>query len=194
MSPVAENPIDAAHRAWDDSPVKLTVPPNTDRLRFRLFRDDDRDLAIGLWGDSRVTALIDARGSLDAEMVRNKLDEEIARARETGLQYWPIFLRDGGDHVGCAGLRARDLERGMLEIGFHLKPAFWGRGLAREAALGVIRFAFDELGATELFAGHHPKNDASRKLLLALGFAPTHDELYPPTGLMHPSYRLARPR
>jgi ribosomal-protein-alanine N-acetyltransferase len=168
------------------------VPPDTNRLRFRPFREDDLDLAVGLWGDPKVTALIDARGPLDAEMVQKKLDEEIVRARETGLQYWPIFLRDGGDHVGCAGLRARDPERGILEIGFHLKSAFWGRGLAREAAACVIRFAFDELDASELFAGHHPKNDASRKLLLALGFVQTHDELYPPTRLMHPSYRLER--
>jgi hypothetical protein len=41
-----------------------------------------------------------------------------------------------------------------------------------------------------LFAGHNPANQASRELLARLGFRYTHDELYPPTGLMHPSYRL----
>jgi RimJ/RimL family protein N-acetyltransferase len=70
----------------------------------------------------------------------------------------------------------------------------WGRGLATEAGRAVARFAFDDLGATALFAGHHPDNGASRKVLLKLGFVHTHDELYPPTGLLHPSYRLERER
>jgi hypothetical protein len=33
---------------------------------------------------------------------------------------------------------------------------------------------------------------ASRALLGKLGFRYTHDELYAPTGLLHPSYRLDR--
>jgi RimJ/RimL family protein N-acetyltransferase len=169
----------------------LALPPDTLRLRFRLFEADDLEIVRGLWGDPRVTRLIDARGALDDAMIRAKLDEEIARAEEHGLQYWPIFLRDGGDHVGCCGLRPR-AEPGALELGFHLRAAFWGRGLAREAATAVIAFAFDELGASWLFAGHHPDNTASRGLLSSLGFRHTHDELYPPTGLMHPSYRLDR--
>jgi hypothetical protein len=41
-----------------------------------------------------------------------------------------------------------------------------------------------------LFAGHHPENDACRRMLVALGFRYTHDELYAPTGREHPSYIL----
>jgi len=44
-----------------------------------------------------------------------------------------------------------------------------------------------------LFAGHHPENHASRRILSKLGFRLTHEEFYPPTGLLHPSYLLPRP-
>jgi RimJ/RimL family protein N-acetyltransferase len=168
------------------------VPPDTPRLHFRLWREDDLELATALWGDPRVTALIDARGALGADAVKQKLTEEIARAEGHGVQYWPMFLRAGGAHVGCAGLRPKDPARGVLELGFHVRHAFWGQGLAHEAALASIAFAFDTLGATALFAGHHPENQASRALLARLGFSHTHDELYPPTGLNHPSYELRR--
>ncbi len=168
--------------------MPLALPADTPRLRFRLFRADDLPIARGLWGDPEVTRFIG--GELDDAAVAAKLDEEMARAGEFGVQYWPVFLRDSGEHVGCCGLRPR--EEGVLELGFHLRAAFWGRGLAREAASAVIAFAFDELGASWLFAGHHPENAGSRGLLLALGFRRTHDELYPPTGLLHPSYRLDR--
>lgn len=37
-----------------------------------------------------------------------------------------------------------------------------------------------------------PATTRRSKLLTKLGFTHTHDEFYPPTGLMHPSYRLVR--
>src|SRR5437763_1346679 len=49
------------------------------------------------------------------------------------------------------------------------------------------------LGAEGLFAGHHPEHGASRAVLERLGFRFTHEEVYPPTGLRHPSYLLMRP-
>jgi len=112
--------------------------------------------------------------------------------REFKVQYWPMFFLRTGEHVGCGGLRPYKVEEDILELGFHLLPNYWGEGLAIEAARGIITYAFDSLGAKALFAGHHPENAASRRVLEKLGFARTHEELYPPTGLLHPSYLLTR--
>jgi RimJ/RimL family protein N-acetyltransferase len=51
-------------------------------------------------------------------------------------------------------------------------------------------YAFNNLQATALFAGHNPENIASKAILARLGFKYTHDEYYEPTGLNHPSYLL----
>lgn len=146
---------------------------------------------MSLWGDPEVTALIG--GPFNAEMVRARLAKEIAQMQEYRVQYWPIFLLEGGEHVGCAGLRPYRIDERIYELGFHLRRNFWGQGLAKEAAQAVINYAFGTLNAKALFAGHHPANEASRKLLLKLGFIHTHVELYPPTGLHHPSYLLYKP-
>lgn len=161
-------------------------------LGFRCWSDEDLSLAMALWGDSEVTALIG--GPFTPEMVRTRLANEISQMREYGLQYWPVFLLDGNEHIGCAGLRPyRDrVEDRVYELGFHLRPAYWRRGLAKEAARTIIDYGFDILGAEALFAGHHPSNEASRQLLLKLGFVRTHEELYPPTGLMHPAYMVRK--
>lgn len=172
-------------------PPPPLLPADTARLTFRWWREDDEPLAMALWGDPRVTALIDARGALDPEAVRRKLRAEIDRGREHGIQYWPIFLRATSAHAGCCGLRP--YQPGVLELGFHLRPERWGQGLATEAARAAIHHAFATLGASTLFAGHHPRNDASRAALRKLGFRSVGDEPYPATGLLHPSYRLERP-
>lgn len=162
----------------------------SDRLGFRRWAEDDLDLAHELWGDPEVMRLIDARGKLSRDRVKQRLVAEINTAAHCKVQYWPIFLIENDAFVGCCGLRPYDLSRGLYELGFHICSKHWRRGFASEAAHRVIAHAFDDLGVHGLFAGHNPKNDASRILLEKLGFRYTHAELYEPTGLHHPSYIL----
>lgn len=162
----------------------------TERLGFRCWTENDLALAIGLWCDERVTALIG--GTFTAGMVQARLAKEIAQVRDHAVQYWPIFLLKNGEHAGCAGLRPYCVEERIYELGVHLRPKFWGRGLATEAGRAVIAHGFDALRANAFFAGHHPANRMSKRFLLKLGFVYTHDEFYPPTGFMHPSYILRR--
>lgn len=162
----------------------------TARLGFRHWRPADLDLALGLWGDPRVTRLIDARGHLSETQVQERLAAEIANQEQHGLQYWPIFLLASHEHVGCCGLRPYDLPEQIYELGVHIRADHWRRGYAFEAATAIMKYAFTSLAAAALFAGHNPGNDASRRLLAKLSFRYTHDEYYPPTGLQHPSYLL----
>jgi RimJ/RimL family protein N-acetyltransferase len=168
----------------------LAPPPDTERLTFRAWAADDLALAEGLWGDPQVTALLG--GPLDAAQVAERLSREREHLTRHGVQYWPVFSRAGGEHVGCCGLTPYRLADDLFELGFHLRPAFWGQGLAREAARAVIDHAFTARGLSALYAGHHPDNAASRRLLEGLGFRYTHHERYPATGLDHPAYLLQR--
>jgi RimJ/RimL family protein N-acetyltransferase len=160
---------------------------NSERLGFRPWREEDLTLASELWTDARVTRFFG--GPYTPEKVRARLDREIAMQREFEMQYWPIFLRADGRHVGVCGLRPWRVEK-VPELGYHLRPEFWGQGLAVEAGRAAIEFGFGRLGATAIFAGHHPENAASRKVLLKLGFRYTGDELFPETGIVEPTYLL----
>jgi RimJ/RimL family protein N-acetyltransferase len=162
----------------------------TSRLGFRHWRQDDLAIALGLWGDIQVTRLIDARGKLSIAQVQARLEQEITGQSEHGVQYWPVFLLESDVHVGCCGLRPYGLAGQLYEIGFHIRSKHWRCGYAYEAATAVMSYAFSELGAVGLFAGHNPQNEASRLLLEKLGFRYSHDEFYPATGLDHPSYLL----
>jgi RimJ/RimL family protein N-acetyltransferase len=163
----------------------------TARLGFRHWSENDLPLAVTLWGDPEVTKLIG--GPFSEDVVKKKLAAEMNSMAHSKVQYWPLFLLDDDEHVGCAGLRPYRPGEQIYELGFHLRPAYWGRGLAEEAGRAIIGFAFERLGAKGLFAGHHPANAASRRVLEKLGFRFTHEEFYPPTGAKHPSYLLMRP-
>lgn len=161
------------------------------RIGLRHWRDDDLPLALKLWTDPEVTRFI-SRRPFTADHVRARLSREIGTQAEYGIQYWPVFLVENNAFVGCCGLAPRLQEPEVPEFGVHLSPEYWRHGYAVEAASLVFAHAFDRCGYKALFAGHNPSNVASRGLLLRLGFSYTHDELYPSTGLMHPSYMLVR--
>ncbi len=160
------------------------------RLGFRPWTLGDLPLALGLWGDPAVSAWLS--GPLSAAAIRARLDREIQQHEEFGIQYWPVFLLATGEHVGCAGLRPKG--QNLLELGYYLKPTFWGAGFATEAAATVAEYAFGSLHVETLFAGHHPANRASRRVLEKLGFERTGEEFYEPSGVVEPTYLLHESR
>lgn len=159
----------------------------TQRLGFGIWRDADAALANAIWGDAEVTKL--TGGPFTAEAVTERLTVEIDNWRLHGVQYWPVFRLDDSTLVGCCGLRPRNMDALVVELGFQLCRDAWGRGFATEAGRRVIEWARKQAFAS-LIAGHHPENQASRRALLGLGFLYSHDELYPPTGQMEPCYLL----
>ena len=167
----------------------------TGRLLARSWQIEDLPLAMELWGDPAVTALIDARGRLTRAQVEEKLRAEIEREKSIGVQYWALFDRRNGDFVGCGGLRPWVYTPGEanFEVGFHLTRRRWGNGFATEAALGALDYTRHELRLSKVYAGHHPDNRASQRVLEKLGFAFIGTVFYQPTGLLHPSYVRTAP-
>lgn len=161
----------------------------TSHLGFGTWAPDDLGLAMGLWGDARVTRLIGGPFSLG--WVRDRLAREMSTQAAFRFQYWPIFRLSDDAHLGCCRIRPVPGKNDVLELGFHLGGEQWVQGFATEAASAVINYAFATLEAVALVAGHHPQNEASRHVLQRLGFRFTHDEFYAPTGLDHHSYALA---
>ena len=163
----------------------------TSRLGFRTWSEEDLPLDLSLWRNPQVTRFIG--GPFSPESTQKRLATEIESSSAHGVQYWPMFQLSNGEFVGAGGLRPYKPAEHIYELGIHLLPEQWGQGLAQEAARGIIEFAFTTVGAKSLFAGHHPENAASKRLLEKLGFSFTYREFYPPTGLEHPSYLLDAP-
>ena len=171
------------------------VPPSyflrTERLGFGYWSPQDFPAARELWGDLQVTQFFG--GPFPDEEIAQRLQREISRRESLGFQYFPIYLLDDDDRVGCCGLRPYRPDEEVHELDFHLRPKYWGRGLAVEAARAVIAFSFATLGAKGLSAGHHPENVVSKKVIEKLGFCYTHDEFFAALGIKIPYYLLPPP-
>lgn len=162
----------------------------SDRIGFSLWTGNDLAFAMKLWGEPEVTHFICASGKFSIRNIEERLQVEIENYKNNNVQYFPIFELESGDLLGCCGLRPCVDEKDAFELGFHLRKEYWHQGYAFEAAAAMIQYAFTELKAGKLEAGHHPQNVASQKLLTKLGFQYIGDSFYKPTGMNHPSYIL----
>lgn len=165
-------------------------PASSPRLRFRTWTADDLPLAIALWGDADVMRHMG--GPRSPQQAAERLHDEMETHRQHGIQYWPIFSLETGEHAGCAGLRPFHGSIETLEIGVHIARTFWSGRFGEEAARAVIAHAWSHTGAVALVAGHGPDNANSRALIERLGFTYTHHEVWGPQQRMHPYYRLER--
>jgi ribosomal-protein-alanine N-acetyltransferase len=160
------------------------------RLGFRCWTADDLPLARALWGDIEVTRFFG--GPFSEEEIKVRLERELERMATYRFQYWVIQLLSDNESVGCCGLRPYRPHEEVHELGFHLRPKYWGQGLAAEAARVAIAYAFETIGAKGLSAGHHPGNVNSKKVIEKLGFVYSHNEHFPALGMDIPYYLLAR--
>ena len=80
-----------------------------------------------------------------------------------------VTEKSGGTALGICGLIKRD-SLPVTDIGYAFLESAQGKGYAREAAAGVMRYAQEVLKMQELMAITSPVNTASNQLLQKLGF------------------------
>jgi RimJ/RimL family protein N-acetyltransferase len=149
----------------------------TPRLRGEPLRLDDFDLLRQLESDMEVQRWI--FGIIRTpEETRERVARFVASWESDGFGLW-VFREGGGEFVGTCGLYSGRLpDFAGLEVGYMLRPQFWGRGLATEMTTGVMRFAFDILRTPAIGAMLVPENVASMRVLEKCGLHRESDFLY----------------
>ena len=66
--------------------------------------------------------------------------------------------------IGTAGFPRFNLYNNSAEISYVLNSAYWGRGLAAEAARAVITFGFEALGLHRIEARYMVGNIGSKRI------------------------------
>ncbi len=123
-----------------------------------------------------------------AAQQRAHLTRQFTRAWPPGLGYWAIFRKAAPEEmlgwVLLVPLEGTD----AIQIGYRLKRAAWGDGIATEAGRRLVDHAIETLGLPSLAAWTHPQNIGSKGVLTKLGFVP--DGQYEDDGQLQDLYRL----
>ena len=95
------------------------------------------------------------------------------------LGYWAAELRDDREFVGWFHLRPDRIDDGDQELGYRLRRAAWGRGLATEGGRALIAHGFGRVGASRISARAIAANAASRRVMEKCGLAYERDFVWP---------------
>lgn len=141
----------------------------TTRLRLEPIDDRHLDGFIILNSDARVMRFITGRAETRDETIAS-IDRVKAAWTRFGYGWWAFIDPATDDLVGagCVQHLQRD-PANPLELGWRLRPDYWGKGYASEAACALAAHAFDTLAAPQVIAVCHQDNTDSAKVMLRLG-------------------------
>jgi len=142
----------------------------TKNLVLESFMIQDAEEIFKIRSDDRVTKYldrdnhktVDESGSMIQSIIKSFEDK-------TGIN-WIIREKISFEVVGYIGYWKLIRENVRAEIGYALKPEYWGKGYMSEALLKVIEFGFNEFKLHSIMGNVNPQNKRSIKLLEKYGF------------------------
>lgn len=134
----------------------------TGRLNLRPFAMEDAEAMYRNWAsDPEVTKFLSWPAYQSVDTAYEILDIWTKQYSDNTFYQWAVELKEIGEVIGSISVVNLDDRVDMVEIGFCIGKAYWGRGIMTEAFQAVIDFLFGEVGVQRIEAGHDPNNPAS---------------------------------
>ncbi|HUG24376.1 GNAT family N-acetyltransferase [Piscinibacter sp.] len=146
------------------------LPIESERLRLRLVETDDLPALLRIHAVDEVTRFLPYTtwtGIADAQAWYARA---VARHEDGSALQFVIVEKATGEVVGTSLLFRFDTDSARAEVGYALGRPHWGRGFMHEALGALIGFAFGTLALRRLEAEVDPRNLASDRVLIRLGF------------------------
>jgi len=147
---------------------KLALPIDTARLRLRDFAKSDFAAICSYSSDPRVTKFL-FFGPRDEDSAAEYLDGLLASQSEEPRIRFELAVEESSSRrvIGACDLSL--IERNVVDLGYMLGLADWGKGYATEIALALIDAAFFDLRADRIISTVDVNNKASIHVLEKIG-------------------------
>ena len=148
------------------------MPLTTERLLLRDFTPGDRAALLAYHSDPRYTefyGLEEGGPEQTLQLLHLFLSWQAEQPRRNH-QLAIVERAVPPDLIGNCGVRSQGCDSGTAEFGLELAPAYWGRGIATEAAQAILGFAFRDLGLKRIVGISVTQNDRVARLVTKLGF------------------------
>ena len=131
---------------------------------------DDLDELFALYRDPEIRRYF-PEGTLSIEETKEELEWFLnGHPEHPELGLWATIYKENGRFIGRCGLLPWVIdERAEVEVAYLLDKAYWGRGLATEAALAIVDYAFEQLNLSRLICMMYPENHASENVARKMG-------------------------
>jgi ribosomal-protein-alanine N-acetyltransferase len=154
----------------DKSIFKSFPEIESERLIFRkILMSDAKDILLIRSNDDVMRFMdVPRHNSIsDSEKLIQLVEESYNK--EDGIN-WAIIEKHSNRFVGYFGFFRIIPEHCRAEIGYALKPEYWGKGYMYETINRMVKFGFDNMKLHSIEANVNPENEKSKKVLEKISF------------------------
>ncbi|MGI8572419.1 MAG: GNAT family N-acetyltransferase [Solirubrobacteraceae bacterium] len=146
-----------------------TIVARTERVLIRPWRLDDADRCYDVYRREEVTRWLRGKPMSSRQEAVEIIERNQKRlAADPRFGSWAVVERSSGIASGGMILKPLPDGDGEIEIGWHLHPDSWGRGLASEAASALLAYGFAG-GLKEIWAVTMLDNEPSVRVCRRIG-------------------------
>jgi len=142
------------------------MPLQTERLLLDVWQPSDCTAFRPIAQHPEVMRHITGGQPWTDEQIRTFVDRQIELYAERGFCRWRLLDAASRETIGFCGV---GYWQHTLEIGWWLARAYWGRGLATEAAQCALRDVFERAGLDRVISVARVENTASLRIMEKLG-------------------------
>ena len=141
----------------------------TSRLFLRQMSVDDSADMYAYASDPRVSEYLLWGPHKSQDYTRSYI-AFLQKAYRKGEFYdWAVVEKESGRMIGTGGFSKIDAKNDLVEIGYVLSAAHWGKGYGSEIAAFLLRFGFEVLQCQRIEARYMVENGASRRVMEKCG-------------------------
>ena len=137
-------------------------------MRLSSWQPDDWQLLRPIGTDPQVMRYISDGKPWPNEQIREFVGRQTSHFDRLGYCLWKLLLKETSEMIGFCGLQPLD-GTAETEIGWWLARAWWGQGLATEAARAALMNGFERAGLARIVAVALAANQASIHVMGKLG-------------------------
>ena len=163
--------MSARGRAISASPRRFAVPTlAAERVTLRPLRADDVYALFAIFSDAEVARYWSRPPMTHLAQARAMLRQVREGYRSGEILQFGIERHDDAVVIGTCTLFHVHAQSRRAELGYALGSPYWRQGYMHEALQRLARYAFEDLDLIRLEADIDPRNEASERALLRLGF------------------------
>ncbi|HMB91013.1 MAG TPA: GNAT family N-acetyltransferase [Rhodothermales bacterium] len=140
----------------------------TARLHLRPYTRDDVDVLHRLWTDPDIRRYLLDDEIMPRSWVAEEIEGVLTAFDEHGWGQWAVLPRNENTVIGFCGYRPFH-KPPELQLLYGITPAYWGQGLAPEAAHAMMRYGFEHLHFDQIIASTDAPNAASIRVMEKTG-------------------------
>jgi RimJ/RimL family protein N-acetyltransferase len=142
----------------------------TERMVLRPITPEDAALLYELDRDPEVMRWLSGGPATPMGAIVDRILPDMVSIAGSGDGHgtWVANDRESRAFLGWFVLRPSEND-GESEVGYRLRRAAWGHGLATEGVVAMLRRAFDEMGRERVFGTTYEENAGSRRVMEKAG-------------------------